>query len=61
MLVVVVSVQLMVIDVALSMVAVRLLGGLGTASVIMSTVNAVESRCCLGYSGHNHSKYFSSS
>ena len=33
MLVVVVSVQVMVIDVAVCMVALRLLGGLGTASV----------------------------
>ena len=39
MLVVVVSVQVMVIDVALCMVAVRLLGELGTASVIRCTVN----------------------
>ena len=35
MFVVVVSVQVMVIDVAVCMVALRLLGGLGTASIIL--------------------------
>ena len=37
MLVVVVSVQVMVIDVAVCMVAVRLLGGLGKTSVLVMT------------------------
>ena len=58
MLVAVVSVQVMVIDVAVCMVALRLLGGLGTASVIMCTVNAVKCRYCLRYSEHDCCKYF---
>ena len=39
MLVAVVSVQVMVIDVAVCMVALRLLGGLGTASIVKYIVS----------------------